>query len=349
MKVELFLILSQILLLFYITGPVYTQNIEDNDKNQPTEFVDTVYAGRLYSLELGTYNNNLNSSKANIDLKNSCIWAKIDRNGNIYGLPDTNHVGNSSFQVISSDPALTKILYDVKIEIIDMVGGMIEYAPQAIYLEVHKDGYDQVDIDLINVGIKNINWTAEIKNTTWMSLNKNQGILKPGSSFELLTNFRTEKLKAGKYTNTINIHSDAQNKRILEIPVELNIVDGYRGDLEYNNAPGTKAGTYFNEYDQDYPNKVNENGGKLMVFPNPFSENEINILIPESVVNLKSLTILEMDGSIIENYDCKKITFDESREIVLPIQKLEGGIYIIKLCSSKKVYSQIITKLNQNQ
>lgn len=78
----------------------------------------------------------------------------------------------------------------------------------------------------------------------------------------------------------------------------------------------------------------------ITVYPNPTS-NIINIMFPENLISKDSnITIYDINGSLINNHNSTIV----NNGITISTDRLSTGVYLIKVVSDKKTWSQLFIK-----
>ncbi len=83
-----------------------------------------------------------------------------------------------------------------------------------------------------------------------------------------------------------------------------------------------------------YP-KENRNNGQLILFPNPYSSGDLDLILPETIDTAEAeLMIFDAQGKVIIG----PITFDQT--IAPHLSNLAPGIYLIRIISNQKVFME---------
>ena len=85
-------------------------------------------------------------------------------------------------------------------------------------------------------------------------------------------------------------------------------------------------------------NLLQKNELDVLVFPNPF-KSEINVKFIELPIGTVQLIIYDVNGKVV-----KKIDYKDKRDIIIPLQNLTNGNYIMNINNSNKNYNATLIK-----
>tara|TARA_A100001234_G_C12603312_1_gene376015 strand:+ start:202 stop:693 length:492 start_codon:yes stop_codon:yes gene_type:complete len=85
-------------------------------------------------------------------------------------------------------------------------------------------------------------------------------------------------------------------------------------------------------------NLLQKNELDVLVFPNPF-KSEINVKLIELPIGTVQLIIYDVNGKVV-----KQIDYKAKRDIIIPLQNLTNGNYILNINNSNKNYNATLIK-----